>query len=79
VGYGYQTNLDPISEKRAGSIIPLYGIMCPPHTQVVQQEALTRLFVEKGIFIKEESWEIIKMVDLEMKRIEKRYIYKHRL
>jgi uncharacterized protein YqgQ len=33
----------------------------------VQQEALTRLLVEKGIFIKEEFLEMVKVVDRERK------------
>jgi hypothetical protein len=37
-------------------------------SQVIQQEALTRLLVEKGIFTKEEFWEIVRVVDREMKR-----------
>jgi hypothetical protein len=37
-------------------------------SQVVQQEALTRLLVEKGIFSKEEFMEMVKVVDQEMKR-----------
>ena len=36
-------------------------------SQVVQQEALTRLLVEKEIFIKEESLEMVKVVDQERK------------
>ena len=36
--------------------------------QVVQQEALTKLLVEKGIFKKEELLEMVKVVDQEMKR-----------
>ena len=36
-------------------------------SQVVQQEALTRLLVEKGIFNKEEFLEMVKVVDREMK------------
>jgi len=32
-------------------------------SQVVQQEALTRLLVEKGIFSKEEFLEIMRVVD----------------
>jgi hypothetical protein len=40
-------------------------------SQVVQQEALTRLLVEKGVFIKEEFLQMVKVVDREMKRIEK--------
>ena len=35
-------------------------------SQVVQQEALTRLLVEKGIFTKEEFLEIVKLVNKEM-------------
>jgi hypothetical protein len=37
-------------------------------SQVVQQEALTRLLVEKGIFTKEEFLEMVKVVDQGMKR-----------
>jgi hypothetical protein len=37
-------------------------------SQVVQQEAPTRLLVEKGIFSKEEFMEMVKVVDQEMKR-----------
>jgi hypothetical protein len=37
-------------------------------SQVVQQEALTRLLVEKGIFSREEFLEVVKVVDQEMKR-----------
>ncbi len=40
-------------------------------SQVVQQEALTRLLVEKGIFTKEEFLEMVKTVDREMKRKKK--------
>jgi hypothetical protein len=40
-------------------------------SQVVQQEALTRLLVEKGIFTKMEFLEMVKVVDREMK-MEKR-------
>jgi hypothetical protein len=36
-------------------------------SQVVQQEALTRLLVGKGIFAKEEFLEMIKAVNREMK------------
>jgi hypothetical protein len=36
-------------------------------SQVVQQEALTRLFIEKSIFIKEEFLEMVRVVDREMK------------
>ena len=37
-------------------------------SQVVQQEALTRLLLEKGIFSREEFLEVVKVVDQEMKR-----------
>jgi len=37
-------------------------------SQVVPQEVLTRLLVEKGIFTKEEYWEMVKGVDREVNR-----------
>jgi uncharacterized protein YqgQ len=37
-------------------------------SQVIQQEALTRLLVEKGIFTKEEFLEMVRVVNQEMKR-----------
>jgi hypothetical protein len=37
-------------------------------SQVVQQEALTRLLVEKGIFTEGEFLEMPRVVDKEMKR-----------
>jgi hypothetical protein len=37
-------------------------------SQVVQQEALTRLLIEKGVFTKEEFLEMVKVVDGEMRR-----------
>ncbi len=40
-------------------------------SQVVQQEALTRLLIEKGIFTKDEFLEMVKTVDQEMKRKKK--------
>jgi len=40
-------------------------------SQVVQQEALTRLLVEKGIFTKEEFLEMVKVVDNEVKKKQK--------
>jgi hypothetical protein len=40
-------------------------------SQVVQQEALTRLLVEKGIFTKEEFLEMLMVVNLQMKRAPK--------
>jgi hypothetical protein len=39
--------------------------------QVIQQEALSRLLVEKGIFTKEEFMEMVKVVHLERKRSSK--------
>ncbi len=36
-------------------------------SQVIQQEALTRLLIEKGIFSKEEFLEMVNVVDQEMK------------
>jgi hypothetical protein len=39
-------------------------------SQVVQQEALTRLLVEKGVFSKGEFLEMVKRVDRKMKRME---------
>ena len=36
--------------------------------QLVQQEALTRLLVEKGIFSKGEFLEMVRVADREMKR-----------
>jgi hypothetical protein len=38
-------------------------------SQVVQQEAFTRLLVEKGIFTKEEFLEMVKVVAREIKRM----------
>ena len=37
-------------------------------SQVVQQEALTRLLLEKRIFSREEFLEVVRIVNLEMKR-----------
>jgi hypothetical protein len=37
-------------------------------SQVVQQEARTRLLIEKGIFTKEEFLEMVKLVDQEVKK-----------
>lgn len=39
---------------------------------LVQQEVLTRLLVEKGIFTKEEFGEMVRVMDREMKREENR-------
>jgi hypothetical protein len=40
----------------------------PLMSQLLKQEALTRLLMEKGIFTKQEFLEMVKMVDQEMKR-----------
>jgi uncharacterized protein YqgQ len=40
-------------------------------SQVVQQETLTRLHVEKGIFSKEEFLEMVRVVNQEMKKKER--------
>jgi hypothetical protein len=40
-------------------------------SQVVQQEAFTRLLVEKGIFTKDEFLEMVRVVDKEMERKKK--------
>ena len=37
-------------------------------SQVVQQEALTRLLIDKGVFTQEEFLEMVKVVNLETKR-----------
>ena len=37
-------------------------------SQVVQQEVLTRILIEKGIFPKEEFLEMVKVVSRKMKR-----------
>jgi uncharacterized protein YqgQ len=37
-------------------------------SQVIQQEALTRLLVEKGIFTKEEFLEMVSVVNKEVKK-----------
>ena len=42
-------------------------------SQVVQQEALTRLLVEKGVFRKEELLEMVKVVSKKMKRTKSKY------
>ncbi|MGD0406009.1 MAG: hypothetical protein ABSB10_05085 [Candidatus Bathyarchaeia archaeon] len=39
-------------------------------SQVIQQEALTRLLVEKGIFTREEFLEMVKVVNREIKKKE---------
>jgi uncharacterized protein YqgQ len=41
-------------------------------SQVVQQEALTRLLIEKGIFSKEEFLEMVRVVNREMKKRKRR-------
>ena len=40
-------------------------------SQVVQQEALTRLLIEKGVFTKKEFLEMVRIVDKERKRASK--------
>jgi hypothetical protein len=40
-------------------------------SQVVSQEAIIRLLVEKGIFTKEEFLKMVEVVDLEIKRKQK--------
>ena len=52
----------PLNPKQ---VVPFEKLLMP---QVIQQEALTRLLVEKGVFIKEEFWEIVRVLDREMKR-----------
>ena len=37
-------------------------------SQVIQQEALSRLLIEKGVFTKEEFLEMVSVVSQEMKR-----------
>ena len=41
-------------------------------SQVIQQEALTRLLIEKGVFTREEFLEMVRVVDRDMKRKEQR-------
>ena len=41
-------------------------------SQVISQEALTKLLVEKGIFTKEEFYGMVKAVDQEMQRKRRR-------
>jgi len=41
---------------------------------VTQQEALTRLLIEKGVFTKEEFLQMVRVVDREMKRKTKRKV-----
>jgi uncharacterized protein YqgQ len=53
------TGLDP------KQVVPFEELLM---SQVVQQEALTRLLIEKGIFTKEEFLEMVRVVDREMKR-----------
>ena len=40
-------------------------------SQVVQQEALTGLLIERGVFTKDEFLEMVKVVDQERKRASK--------
>jgi len=44
-------------------------------SQVIQQDVLTRLFVEKGIFSKEEFLEMVRVVNKEMKKAKSREIF----
>lgn len=53
------TGLDP------KQVVPFEELLM---SQVVQQEALTRLLLEKGVFSKEEFLEMVKLVNREMKR-----------
>jgi uncharacterized protein YqgQ len=39
--------------------------------QVIQQEALTRLLIEKGVFSKEELLDMVRVVNQEIKREKK--------
>jgi uncharacterized protein YqgQ len=41
-------------------------------SQVVQQEALTRVLIEKGMFTKEEFLDMVRVVDKEMKKRKRR-------
>ncbi len=43
-------------------------------SQVIQQEALTRLLVKKGILTEEELLKMVSVVDKEMKRERKRWL-----
>jgi hypothetical protein len=45
-------------------------------SQVVQQETLTRLLVEKGIFSKEELLEMVRVVDRKFKSMKGDNTYK---
>jgi hypothetical protein len=54
-----KTALDP------KQVVPFEELLM---SQVAQQEALTRLLVEKGIFTKEELLEMVRVVGGEMKR-----------
>lgn len=38
-------------------------------SQVVSNEAIIRILVEKGIFTKEEFWEMVKAVKIDMAKI----------
>ena len=46
-------------------VVPFEKLLIP---QVVQQEALTRLLVEKGVFTKEEFLEMVRLLDRDRKR-----------
>ena len=42
-------------------------------SQIVQQEALTRLLVKKGIFTKEEFLDMVRVVDKDIKKSKQRW------
>gem|GEM_PF-248170 len=58
LGGSYGTALDP------KQIVSFEELLM---SQVIQQEALTRLLVEKGIFTKEEFLGVVKIVNQDMK------------
>ena len=53
------TGLDP------KQVVPFEELLM---SQVVSQDALIRLLIEKGIFTKEEFLDMVRVVDQEMKR-----------
>jgi len=57
------TSLDP------KQVVTFEGLLM---SQVIQQEALTRLLVKKGLFGKEEFLDMVKTVNLERKKSTKR-------
>ena len=58
-------NQNPLDPKQ---IVSFEELLLP---QVIEQEALTRLLLEKGIFTKEEFLGMVKVVNREMKRKKK--------